>query len=70
MSQSCGTDGRSLFQETVTYGELRARAQELLSPIDGTASWLNVLTSLNETVSLCRVVGGATSLSVVFAEES
>ena len=46
------------------------RAQELLSPIGGTASWLKVATSLNVTVPLCKVVGGAMPLLVVFDEDS
>lgn len=69
MSQTCGTVGLSWFQVTVTWGDRRARAQELLSPFDGTLSWLGEPMPLNEISSLCNTTGGVTSLPVVFAEE-
>jgi hypothetical protein len=58
ISHICGTVGCSAVQETVTKGDLRARAQELLSPFDGPASSATKAISLNDTASLCNSVGG------------
>jgi hypothetical protein len=62
MSHMCGTDGRSALQETDRQGDLRARAQELLSPVGGTALSARNVMSLKDSVSLCNGVGGAVPL--------
>jgi hypothetical protein len=38
MSHTFATDGRSVDQDIVTWGDLLARAHELLSPVCGTTS--------------------------------
>jgi hypothetical protein len=54
MSHICGTDGGSAAQEIVRYGDLRARAQELLSPVGGTALSPKDAASLKDSVLLCK----------------
>lgn len=50
--------GLSPDQCTVRYGDLRVRAQELLSPFDGSTSSAKKATSLNDSVLLCSSAGG------------
>jgi len=56
-SHICGIDGRSADQETVTYGDLRARAQELLSPRGGIILSARKAALLNHNALLCSGVG-------------
>jgi hypothetical protein len=46
----------------VTYGDLRARAQELLSPVGGTALSSKDAASLKYSVVLCKTSGGGIAL--------